>query len=220
MTVIESGHGQDDADIYIGKGGFHGIASFENGNIGIQSIIQDGISLCGKPHVRDRIGVMIVLPCRVYNEIRFKIIEYGKNQIVKDIQKALFGCFGGKGNINRCAEGIRASEFIGKPGTWIEGSPVLMNRNEQRIRIVPVDFLGAVTVMTVSIDDGNPFVPVMFPDIFDHDCFDIHITESPVSVDNRHGMVTGRTNQCKCIVDFTVEDFLSRRDGAAGGNKV
>jgi len=92
--------------------------------------------------------------------------------------------------------------------------------DEQRVRIVPVNVLGSVTVVTVRVDDGHPVDAVGFAQVLDHDGFDIHVAESPRAVHDPHGMVTGRTDQGEPPLDVLFHHLDADGLGPAGADQV
>ncbi len=85
---------------------------------------------------------------------------------------------------------------------------------------MPVDVLGAVTVMTVGIDNRNPFTAVMFADKFNHDRFIINITEAPVAVDDLHRVMPRRADHGKGFVDLSFHDQPGRFNRTTGGDEM
>jgi hypothetical protein len=67
--------------------------------------------------------------------------------------------------------------------------------DEQGVRIVPVDILGAVAVMAIGVHDGHPVDAVGPAQVFDHDGFDVDIAEAAAAVHHPVGMMPrgGRT---------------------------
>ncbi len=95
-----------------------------------------------------------------------------------------------------------------------------MHGNEQHVRVVPIDILGAVAVVAVGINDCNPFAAVVLTDEFDHDCFVIDVAETPVAVDNLHRVMSGWPDHGKGFVDLLLHYQSGRLDGAAGGDQM
>ncbi len=53
-------------------------------------------------------------------------------------------------------------------------------------------------------------------DVFNHDGFNINIAEAARAVGDEHGMMAGRTDQGKGVIDFACQNFLRGGDCASG----
>src|SRR5664280_3135815 len=95
-----------------------------------------------------------------------------------------------------------------------------MKRYAQNIRIIPINVLCAVSVMTIGINDGNSFYTVGMTDVLNHHCFYVDITETARPVRNEHGVMSGWTHQRKGVVHLAGKDFFCRGDRASGGDKM
>ena len=220
MAVIETGHRQDDSDIDVGEGLFNGITPFQNGDIRGESFVQQRVPLCGETHVRDRIGVVVVLTGGIDDEIRLEFVQDGQNDPVEDHEKTLIRGLRGERDVDGRPEGVRPAELVAETGPRIEGPAVLVDGDAQGVRIVPVDVLGAVAVVAVRVHDGDPFRAVTMPDVFNHDRFDVHIAEAAGAVDDEHRVVARRPDQGEGVVHFAGENLVRCGDGAARRDEV
>ena len=144
----------------------------------------------------------------------------GKHHFPYGVQKTLFGGFGRQGIIDRGADGCRSAHFVGKAGAGVKGSAVLMEGNEQRVRIMPVNVLRAVPMMTVGIDDGHPLKGIGLSKVFDHDGFDVYIAKSPGPMNDPHGMMARRSDQRESPIHRFVHNGSADGFGAAGADKM
>ena len=160
---------------------------------------------------------MIVLSGGIDDYFRFKFIQNRQNHIDRArYRKPSSDVLGRQGNINGCAQSVGAAEIVDKACSRIKCSSILMHGDAQNIRIIPVNILGAVAVMTIRIDNGNSFDAEFMTDIFDHHGFNVDIAEAACAVGDQHGMMAGRTHQGKGIVYLAGQNFLSGGDCASG----
>ena len=78
---------------------------------------------------------------------------------------------------------------------------------------MPVDILGAVAVMAIGIDNGNPLLAIMLPDPLDHYRLDIDIAEAAVPLNDLHRMVAGRADQGKGMLGLPLQYQPGGLDG-------
>ena len=95
-----------------------------------------------------------------------------------------------------------AAAFLRETRSGVQGAPVLMQGNEQGVRVVPENILAAVAVVHVRIHNGNAQgaaigARIMIADVLHHDGFVIDIAEAAVAVHHAHGMVARGPYQCK-----------------------
>src|SRR5450759_2055115 len=171
MAVVQSGHCQNYSDIDVRKSFFNGIAALKHSYMGCQFFIEKSISLRAETHVGDRIAVMIVLPGGIDNYFRLKFVEDRQDDATQNIKKNFIGCVRRQRDIDCCSQSVRAAEVINKAGSRIKSPAILMKRYAQNIRIIPIYVLCAVSVMTISINDGNSFYTVGMTDVLNHHCF-------------------------------------------------
>ena len=88
-----------------------------------------------------------------------------------------------------------AAEFLDEPGAGVERAAVLVDGDEKRVRVVPVDVLGAVAVVAVGVHDGHLFYAVGLSEELDHDGFVVDVAKPPRAVHDLHGVVAGRAHQ-------------------------
>ena len=220
MAVIQSGHRQYDTGIDIGQGPFDGITAFQHGDVRFEQTGQFGIPACSEVHVGDGIGVVVVLAGRVDDQVGLKLFQYGQYGFLDGIEKSVFGGMRRQRNVQRGTGGIWTTGFIQKSGTRIKGAAVLVDGDEQGVRIVPVDILGAVTVVAVGVHDGYPLHTVSVAQVFDHDGLDVHIAESPGAVYHAAGMMAGRSHQGEAFVDLSLHNLHSDGFGTPGADEM
>jgi len=163
---------------------------------------------------------VIVLPGRVDDDLRLEFIQNRQNDVVERKQKAFIRRAGRQRNVDGCAQCVRTAEVVHESGAGIERPSVLMHGDAQNVRVVPVNILRAVAVMTIRVHDGDSLHAEFMPDVFDHDGFNVDIAESPRAVGDEHRVVAGRPDQRKGVVHLAGKNFFSGRDGAAGGNEM
>jgi len=84
-----------------------------------------------------------------------KILQNRKHDLVKGEKETLFRCRGWKGDINGFPHRARPADFIQVDGTGVEGSAILMYRNVENIRIVPINILGPVAMVAIGIHNRD-----------------------------------------------------------------
>ena len=110
--------------------------------------------------------------------------------------------WGGSGMLMVVPTALGPPNSLRKPDAGIEGAAVLVDGDEQGVRIVPVNVLGAVAVVAVGIHDGHPVDAVGLAQIFDHDGFDVDVAKAAGAVDHPHGVVARRADQGKAALDL------------------
>ncbi len=95
-----------------------------------------------------------------------------------------------------------------------------MHGYEERVRVVPVNVLGAVTMVAVGIHYRHAIYAVSLAQVFDHDGFDIDVAEASSPVYHPHRMMAGRTNQSKTASDIFFENLYADFLGAPGAYEV
>ena len=158
---------------------------------------------------------MVVLPRRVDDEIRFEFRDDGQDQLLQHVEEPLVGGLRRQGDVDRRPQGIGAAELVGEARARVEGPPVLVDGDVERVRVVPVDVLGAVAVVAVRVDDGDALVAVFAADVLDHDGLDVDVAEAAGPMDDAHGVVPRGPHQREGIVHLAGEHLLGRRDGAS-----
>ncbi len=219
-VVIETGHGQDDARIHVGQGLLDGVPALQDGDVGRQPVVQKGVSTGAEAHVRDRIAVVIVLAGGVDDQFGLEIFQDRQDCILQGIQKPLVGRPGWQGDVDRIPEGVRSSHILREARTRVQRPAVLVDGDAEGVRVVPVNILGPVAVVTIGVDNGDFPDAVMLPDVFHHDGLDVDVAEPPGAVHDQHGVMARRPNEGEGVVDFFPQDFVGRGDGSAGGNQV
>ena len=141
MTVVEPRHRQNDTGINVRQRAFDGIAAFQHSQIGFQTIVQDRITLRRELHVRDRVGIMVVLTGRIDDQIRLEIVKQRHDDIVQRVKETFLARFRRHRQIDDGTVGIRTTGFIGESRTWIQGTAILMHGNKQGIGIMPENIL-------------------------------------------------------------------------------
>ena len=144
----------------------------------------------------------------------------GQDQLLQDVQEPLVGGLRRQGDVDRRSQGIGPAELVGEARARVEGPAVLVDGDVERVGVVPVDVLRAVAVVAVRVDDGDPLVAVLAPEVLDHDGLDVDVAEAAGPVDDAHGVVPRRPDQREGLVDLACEHLLGRRDGAAGRDQV
>jgi len=130
-------------------------------------------------------------------------------------------CGSGRQRHIQCAgKGLGAPHLIDESGAGIEGVPVLVEGDAEHIRIVPEDLLGAVAVVHIGIDDGNPLVAVPGPKIIDQDRHVVDVAEAPVAVHHPHAVVAWRPDQGEAIPDLPPLEGIGQGEGAARSDEV
>ena len=109
---------------------------------------------------------------------------------------------------------------MGESRSRIEGATVLVEADEQGVWIMPVDVVGAVSVVAVRIHNGHPFYAVFLAQVFHHDGLHVDMAESPSAVGNTHGMVARGSYQGKTAVDLFVHDGPGNGLGATGADQM
>jgi len=219
-AVIQAGHGEDDADIHVGKRLLDGIASLQNGDVGSKLLVEQGVPLGAEPHVRDGVGVVIVLPRRIDHDLRLKFPEDRKDDVVQHVEKSFVGRPRREGDVDRRPQRVGTAEFVAESGSRIKRASVLVDGDAQGVRIVPVDVLRPVTVVAVRVDDGDLPHAVLRPDVLDHDRFDVDVAEAAGPMHDEHGVVSRRPHECEGVVDFLLHHLVRRRDRPARGDPV
>ena len=123
-------------------------------------------------------------------------------------------------DIDGRSQSVGPAEVFTKAGSRIKSPAILMNRYAQNIRIIPINILCAVPVMTIGINDGNFFYAIGMTDILNHDCFYVDVAEASRAVRHKHGVMSGRSHQRKGVVHLACKNFLGCGDRAAGGDKM
>jgi len=80
---------------------------------------------------------------------------------------------------------------------------------------VVVDLLGAIAVMDVGIDNGNPPNPVFAPQVFDHDRLVVNIAEAAVAVSHGHGVMPRRADNGKTVFYLVFDEGVTDNEGPA-----
>ena len=136
------------------------------------------------------------------------------------MEKAAVGGPGRQRDVHGHSQGVGPPELVMEAGARVQGAPVLMNRDEQRVGIVPEDVLRTVPVVAVRVDDGDPLRTVDLADVLDHDGLDVHVAEAAGAVDHAHRMVAGGPDEGKGVVHLLLQDPVRRRDRAARRDEV
>ena len=220
MAVIHTRHRQNDTGIDVRQRGLDRITTFQNGQIRFQAVVQNSITLSRKLHVRDRIGIMVILSGRIDDQIRLEVIQQRHDDIVQRIEEPLFTGFRWHRQIDDSAERIRPPHFIRETRARIQGTAVLMHGNEQRIRIMPENILRTVAMMAIGIDHSDPLDTVFLADIFDHDRFHVQRTETAAAMNDTHRMVTARTDQRESVVHFPGHHLVGSRQCSTNRNQM
>ena len=136
------------------------------------------------------------------------------------IQIALVRSFGRQGDVDGAPKRPGAAAFLRKTRSGVQGAPVLMQGNEQGVRIVPENVLAAVAVVYVRIHNGNAQGPavgewIMIADVLHHDGFVIDIAEATVAVHHAHGVVARRPYQGKGPLFAPLKHQPGRADSPA-----
>jgi len=85
---------------------------------------------------------------------------------------------------------------------------------------MPIDILGAVTMVTVRIHNGNPVDGIGLPQVFDHDGFNVDIAKPPGTVHDPHGVMAGRTHERKTPFNLPVQYGHADGFSTAGTNQM
>ncbi len=123
-------------------------------------------------------------------------------------------------NIDVVTESAGTAEFIDIARSGIQRPSVLMKRDKQRIRIVPVDIFRAVAVVAISVDDGDAHVAVPLPRIFETDRLDIDNAKASIAVHDTLGMMPRRSDKRKSLVSLTAQDSVKCSHDTSGGNQM
>ena len=115
---------------------------------------------------------------------------------------------------------MRPAHLVHKSRAGVEGVAVLVEGDAEHIGIVPEDLLGAVAMMDIGVDHGNPLVAVLAPQILHHYGHVVDIAEAPVAVDNAHAVVAGRPDQGEAVPDLALLQGIGQGQGAAGGDEM
>ena len=168
---------------------------------------------------------MVVLSCRIDDKVRLEVPEDRQHYMLYDIEVAFIRRPWRQGDVDSAPQCGRSAAFPDKAGPGIEGAAVLMQGNEQRIRIVPENVLGSVGMMDVRIHygyaQGTSFrmkIAGSYP--VQHDGFIVDIAKAPVAVRNTHGMMAWRAHQGKGLVFLFFKDEPCRSDGTACGSQI
>src|SRR5208337_401964 len=95
-----------------------------------------------------------------------------------------------------------------------------MHGYEERVGIVPVNVLSAVTMVAIGIHYRHAVNPVGLAQVLDHYSFDVDIAEASSPVHHSHGVMAGRTNQGKTAFDILFENLHADSLRAAGAYQV
>ena len=82
-----------------------------------------------------------------------------------------------------------------------------MHGYEERVGIVPVNVLSAVTVVAVGIHYRHAVNPVSLAQVLDHYSFDVDIAKASSPVHHPHRVMAGRTNQGETAFDIFFENL-------------
>ena len=107
-----------------------------------------------------------------------KSSRIGRTKLLHDVEVALVAGARRQGDVHRRAQGPGSAVLVGKARPGIEGAAVLVQRDEEHVRIVPVDVLGAVAVVAVGVDDGDALAAVVLADVFDHHRLDVDVAKA------------------------------------------
>ncbi len=220
VGVVQPGHGEHDAEVDVGQGPLDGVAALEHGEARPEHVGQPGVALGREGHVRDGVGKVVVLAGGVDDEIGLEVLDERQDDLAHGEEEALVRGAGRQGHVDRGPEGPGAAHLVGVAGAGVEGAAVLVQRDEQGVRVVPVDVLGAVAVMAVGVHDGHAQRAEVFAQPFDHDGFDVDVAEPARAVDHLHGVVPGGADQGEGLVGLLLQDRPGRPDGPAGGDHV
>jgi len=88
------------------------------------------------------------------------------------------------------------------------------------IGVVPEDLLGAVAMMHIGVDYGDPLVAVLAPQVLHHYGHIVDIAEAPVAVDNAHAVMAGGPDQGEAVLDLAFLQGIGQGQGAAGSDEV
>ena len=127
---------------------------------------------------------------------------------------------GGSGMLSVRPKAFGPPSSSGSPGTGVERPAVLVQRDKQRVGIVPVDVLGAVAVVAVGVDDGHLVHPVGPAQEFDHHGLDVDVAEAAGPMDDAHGMVARGAHQREALVDSFFQHGHADRLGPAGADEM
>ena len=163
---------------------------------------------------------MVVLAGGVDDQIGLEILNERHDHFAHGEKEALVRGAGRQGHVDRGPKRSWPAEFQGKAGAGIQGAAVLVQGNKERIRVVPVDVLGAVAMMAVGVHDGHAQGAVTLPQPFHHHRFDVDVAKPARAVDHLHGVVAGGPHQGKGALGFLFHDRAGGPDGPAGGNEV
>ena len=95
-----------------------------------------------------------------------------------------------------------------------------MHGYKERVGIVPVNVLSAVTVVAVGIHYRHAVNTVGLAQVLDHYSFDVDIAEASGPVHHSHGVMAGRTNQGETAFDIFFENLHADRLRAPGADQV
>ena len=215
MRVIKSCHGLDDARVNIGQGGLYCIAAFQDTDVRGELFIEPGVAVGREAHIGQGIGVVIVLAGRVEDEIRLEFRQDGHNEVIQNVVDPFVCGARRQGDVESAAKCLRPAHLIDEAGARVEGAPVLMEGYTEYIGVVPEDLLSSIAMMNISIDDCDPLMAVLRPQVLDKNCHIIDIAKAPVAVHNAHAVVARWANQCKTVFYLALLQCISQGEGAA-----
>ena len=80
---------------------------------------------------------------------------------------------------------------------------------------MPVDILSPVSMVAISVNNGDLLDPIVPSDIFDHDRLVVDIAKSPVAVNDSPGVVTRRAHKGKGALYLSIKDRISSNKASA-----
>ncbi len=218
--IIKPCHCKDYACINIRQSTLNCITSFKHGHIRGKFLIQFRVSLCGKAHICERVGIMVILSCRIQDKFGLEVLKNRKHQSIKHVKYSFIRGTGRQGNIDCPSKGFWASQFIYEARTRVKGPSVLVEGDKKHIRIIIENLLGSIPMMHISIHNCNPADPVFFPQVLDEDSFVIDIAKSPVPMCYSHCMVARRADKRKSVFDLGFHQGIPKHQATASCDQV
>jgi hypothetical protein len=112
------------------------------------------------------------------------------------------------------------SGLLHKAGARVQSPAILVERYKEHFGIMIEYLLGSISMVNISIHNGNPFEAVFLPQVFHHNSFIVNITESPVAMGYGHGMMSRGADNGKTVPNLTLHHRISHNQGRAGRDQM